>query len=450
MPFASLEGLRQEMIRLGVVRLLFKVLSTNDNSKQQIYLGSGYDSLKMIPGGELHAEPGLSRKHGASPRQIIKSALDFWWLNDDGESVRAPHAQLILYPQYPEVRMSGFLKGCAASPGALMSSRTAGRILFLGITEGGRIFGWLEDAGSAIANEAMQWIETGEVHRLSPVFVEIPLQPAASSSRDILCYKLLEICQTGWIASFRLGAHGEYIPYGAVNGAGYTLEGMFGITPNGIPLPDFLDWELKACTTSRWPRLNESARITLMTPELTTGLYTRDLEQFRERYAISKGEGVFYFTGTRRAGEHREDDRLFLEVRGIVGGKIVDPAGAGIFLIDEQNGEIAAGWTATGLLEHWKHKHGHTAYVPCEKKNEDGNTFYRYSHVVRLGEGADFSLILQAIASGNIYHDPGVKFTRRLNGTWQTHRRNQFRTTAGKICNLYKRCEDVDLLASSG
>ena len=62
MPFASLEGLRQEMIRLGVVRLLFKVLSTNDNSKQQIYLGSGYDSLKMIPGGELHAEPGLSRK----------------------------------------------------------------------------------------------------------------------------------------------------------------------------------------------------------------------------------------------------------------------------------------------------------------------------------------------------------------------------------------------------
>ena len=34
MPFASLEGLRQEMIRLGVVRLLFKVLSTNDNSKQ--------------------------------------------------------------------------------------------------------------------------------------------------------------------------------------------------------------------------------------------------------------------------------------------------------------------------------------------------------------------------------------------------------------------------------
>ena len=129
MPFASLEGLRQEMIRLGVVRLLFKVLSTNDNSKQQIYLGSGYDSLKMIPGGELHAEPGLSRKHGASPRQIIKSALDFWWLNDDGESVRAPHAQLILYPQYPEVRMSGFLKGCAASPGALMSSRTAGRIL---------------------------------------------------------------------------------------------------------------------------------------------------------------------------------------------------------------------------------------------------------------------------------------------------------------------------------
>lgn len=446
MPFASLEGLRQEMVRLGVGRLLFKVLSANDNSKQQIYLGGGYDSLKMIPGGELHAEPGSSRKHGASPRQIIKSALDFWWLNDEGGPVRAPHAQLILYPQYPEVRMSGFLKGCAASPGPLMSSRAAGRILFLGITESGRIFGWLEDAGSAIAIEAMQWTETGEAKRLSPVFVEIPLQPGTPSSRDILFQKLLEVCQCGWIASFRLGSQGEYIPYNAINGAGYTLEGMFGITPNGIPLPDFLDWELKACTTSRWPRLKESARITLLTPEPMTGLYTDDLEMFRERYAVSKSEGVAYFTGTRRAGQHRKSDRLFLEVRGIAGGKIVDPAGAGIFLVNEQNGEIAAGWTATGLLEHWKHKHGHTAYVPCEKKNENGRNFYRYSHVVRLGEGADFSLILQAIANGNIYHDPGVKFTRRSNGTWETHRRNQFRTTAGKIGHLYQHCEDVDLL----
>ena len=448
MPFASLESLRQEMVRLGVVRLLFKVLSTNDNSKQQIYLGGGYDSLKMIPGGELHAEPGFSQKHGASPRQIIKSALDFWWLNDEGGPVRAPYAQLILYPQYPEVRMSGFLKGCVASPSVLMSSRTAGRILFLGITKGERIFGWLDDAGSVIANEAMLWTETGEAKRLSPIFMEIPVQPTGPTSREILCGNLLEIYEKGWIPSFRLGPHGEYIPYNAVNGAGYTLEGLFGITPNGIPLPDFLDWELKACTTSRWPNLNENARITLMTPEPTTGIYAENLDVFRERYAQSKEEGIDYFTGTRRAGERRENDRLILEVRGITKGKIIDPQNAGIFLMDELNGDVAAGWTATALLEHWKHKHGHTAYVPCEKKKEHETTFYRYSHVVRLGEGADFSLILQAISRGDIYHDPGVKFERGTKGTWKTHRRNQFRTNARKIHELYQHCEDVDLCAS--
>lgn len=46
----------------------------------------------------------------------MKATLDFWWVSDNGSAANAPGAQLILYPKYPEVRLSGFLKSCATAP----------------------------------------------------------------------------------------------------------------------------------------------------------------------------------------------------------------------------------------------------------------------------------------------------------------------------------------------
>lgn len=432
------------MRELGSERVLLKILSSNDNSKNQVYLGAGYDSLQMIPGGELHAEQGTSRRYGKEPSHIVKSALNFWWLADDTPEY-APDAQLILYPQYPEVRMSGFLKNTSRSPSEIMDSRVRDRVLFLGTTKDGEILAWVEAADSPVANEVRAGMEDGRIVQRTGVLWEIILESRTLSSRDELCARLLEIHRAGWIPSFRLNSSGERIAYKALNGAGYTLEGMFGITPNGVALPDFLDWELKACTTSRWPHLNESARITLMTPEPTTGLYVDNIECFRERYTSATGEGEAYFTGTRKIGQHKENDNLNMVMTGIEGGKITSPELAGIFLVDAQAGDVAAGWTAVALLEHWKQKHGHTAFVPCEKKDEDGAVCYRYSHIVRLGEGADFSLLLKAFAAGIVYHDPGVKFTRTQSGTWKLHKRNQFRANVSQLNRLYKRCEDVDV-----
>lgn len=80
-----------------------------------------------------------------------------------------------------------------------------------------------------------------------------------SDSRAKLLAKLHDIHVAGWHDSMRLDGAGNTIAYVARNGAGYTLEAIFGIRPNGRAEPDFAGWEIKAFGSSR---------ITLMTPNL--------------------------------------------------------------------------------------------------------------------------------------------------------------------------------------
>jgi len=60
------------------------------------------------------------------------------------------------------------------------------------------------------------------------------------------------------------------------------------------------------------------------------------------------------------------------------------------------------------LMNHWNHKHAQTAYVPS-LKHTDPHLQYSYGNTVRLGEGADFLLVLKAMFQGKIYYDPGIK-----------------------------------------
>src|SRR5690606_5992623 len=117
----------------GVTQLLAKELAPNDNSKNQPYLGGDFQALSILPVGDLKPE------RTEKGRETIKGPLDFWWLQPDGTAENAPGAQMILYPQYPEIRLSGFLRGTRRAPNELMNSRLEGRILFLGITPTARI-----------------------------------------------------------------------------------------------------------------------------------------------------------------------------------------------------------------------------------------------------------------------------------------------------------------------
>ena len=64
-----------------------------------------------------------------SVRDRAKADVRFFWL-DEEVLHPAPNAQLILYPKYPEVRMSGFLMGCSKAPSELMRQRLEGEFCF--------------------------------------------------------------------------------------------------------------------------------------------------------------------------------------------------------------------------------------------------------------------------------------------------------------------------------
>src|SRR3954465_7779531 len=89
--------------KAGCKKLYAKLLSENDNSKNQIYFAGAVEALNVFPSEEIFAE---NTSRGPS----FKARMNFAWLLENGNLVTAPHAQLILYSQYPEVRFSGFLK----------------------------------------------------------------------------------------------------------------------------------------------------------------------------------------------------------------------------------------------------------------------------------------------------------------------------------------------------
>ena len=427
------------MRTLGVRRLYFKRLAENDNSKQQVYLGGSFEVLKVLPFSDIVSSPGGSRPN-------FKAALDLSWLDDSGASERATGAQLILYPDYPEVRLSGFLRGCRLAPVALMrpvpgdsrrfNNGPDGRVLVLGATEFGRIFAYLAPAETTIArtleNRAADagWTAIG-------VLVEIPMDQPTPARRAELLNRLAEVFSTGWHASVRRNAEGMVVPYVARNAAGYTLEAQFGITPHANSGPDFLGWELKAVG---------SLRITLMTPEPDGGYYgAHGVENFVRRFGHSRADDTIYFTGTHKVGAVCEATGQILRLAGFdtATAKIVDVSG-GIELRDG-NGVVSAAWSYSSLIRHWSKKHAAAAFVPYIRSEADP-VRYKYGNEVMLGEGAEFPRYLLAMQNGTVVYDPGSKVSFASTARSRTKARNQFRSVLSRLDALYSRFERLALV----
>ena len=156
----NLSQLKEIFGKAGATHLYAKVLAENDNSKNQIYFGGSIEAINAIPCRKIYAES--SNKRGPT----FKAELNFGWLQNTGEIASAPHSKLILYAQYPEIRFSGFLKGCSDGPNDLMIDRAQaksgtaelrrmidGRILFLGIKPAGQILGYTAAGNSEITRE---------------------------------------------------------------------------------------------------------------------------------------------------------------------------------------------------------------------------------------------------------------------------------------------------------
>ncbi|WP_257224134.1 MvaI/BcnI restriction endonuclease family protein, partial [Acinetobacter sp. YH16053] len=229
----------QTMQALGATRILLKPLSNNDNSKQQIYFGGNFEVLQDFPLGEIRAD-GESSKG-----PIFKAPLKLFWITPEGETEEATGSQIILYPKYPEIRLSGFLRGCSLAPSKIMKPPTPEERALYASQKRGMILGLAEDKVFAytgswdekISGEIQEYAEQNQDRQVLSVFYEY--YSSLTDSQELLIGKLKDIYLKGPIRSRRLDKDGTVIFYEAPNGAGFTLECEFGIIPNGKASPDF-------------------------------------------------------------------------------------------------------------------------------------------------------------------------------------------------------------------
>lgn len=437
----TLDTLRQMFAQHRVKRIFVKALAANDNSKNQPYFGGDFGVLNILPTGK----PEATVTSGPAGTPIFKAGLDFWWLADDGSVHPAPDAKLILYPQYPEVRFSGYLSGVdeVARPSNVMgTTRDAGRYLVLGTTKSGRIIGRAAAADSSLARELASLRGLREVG----VFKEVAVsgQLVGVDSRALLLRELCRISNLGWIDSKRLDSSGNVKAYAAQNGGGYTLEAELGIMPNGRSEPDYLGWEVKQHAVSSFARPN-SGIVTLMTPEPTGGIYVdKGVLEFVRRYGYNDTKGRVgrrNFGGIFKAGRLVPRTGLTLNLEGfdIATGKIVDSAG-GIILVDK-HADIAAKWSFAGLIDHWRRKHSFASFIASESRPGVVRQ-YRYSSLVALGTGTTFEHLIRAIANSTVYYDPGIK-VEGLPDHPVSKRRSQFRIKISELPRLYREFESV-------
>jgi len=426
----------------GCRRVFAKCLAPNDNSKNQVYFGGGFQALNVMPYDTPVADQETTRVR-------FKAHVDFWWLMPDGNVSPAPGAQLILYPQYPEVRFSGFLRGSSGAPGDVMSSRETGRVLVFGIREDGRVFAWAAAEQSAVAADLAEQRRLGSL-RPSGVFDEVPAEPA-HGGRQLevqLLVDLGRIHRLGWIDAKRLRQDGSVVECRGPNCGGSTLEAELGVAANSRAAPDYLGYEVKQHKVSDFGRPASGGAITLMTPEPTGGLYRDEgVEAFIRTYGYSDKlgrPGRMNVGGIYRVGARVESTGLRLTLLGwdAEARRIVDGNG-GVALLDD-SGRVAAIWPYTGLIGHWRRKHNRAVYVPSMLA-DNAPQRYCYGDLVRLGEGADFLRVLDALHSGVVYYDPGIKLEWST-GRTKIKRRSQFRVRSSDLDSLYNSVRTVGVL----
>jgi hypothetical protein len=432
MPIANSTQLLARFKSLGAERVFCKRLAENDNSKQQIYLGGSFEVLSFFPHGEITAYPELKTPN-------FKAALDLYWF-DEETLEKASGTQLILYPTYPEVRLSGFLSGCRIAPSEYLHQipkdqrrGTDGRVLIFGTTKDRHTLAYLAPANSGLAQELLdKFFNTTHKN----LFLELTLPVGSAQNKATVLAALSRIHKAGFHASCRRNKQGELVPYKANNGGGYTLEALLGITPNGKSEPDYLGWEIKS---------HSSNRITLMTPEPQGGFYgERGVKEFVERFGHEVADGHMYFTGGHSIGKICKSTGMTLDVRGFDQTKLqVSDVNGAVRLIDPLGNE-AASWPFAQLMSHWNCKHTFAAYVKYTLQKT--HLAYRYESPVVMGEHTDFTKFLFALCTGVIIFDPGSKVSNARTSRSTVKARSQFRVNVKNLGLLYTKLSRESLV----
>lgn len=446
----TLSQLTQLFLEKGSVKLYAKTLAENDNSKNQVYFAGAVEALNVFPSKEIFAS---NTKKGPG----FKASLDFAWLGDDGNTSVAPHAQLILYSQYPEVRFSGFLLGCKNAPKQLMADRNRARtlpafvreqlpdrVLFLATTADRKVIGYLAGGKSEIA----QQFRSNEYKNAFVVFKEIPIGKSDDEYEAMLLARLSSIHKAGWIDSKQLDSSGNLKPCRAPQCGGFTLEAEFGIPKNSDSEPDFHGWEIKQYSVADFDKIVSAKPITLLTPEPDGGFYkTADPEAFIRKFGYSDKRGRIdrmNFGGRHLVGTRCGSTGLTMFLSGfdIDSGMITDAEGVVALLSD--SGEVAASWSFAKLFAHWSKKHSKAVYVPS-KRRLSPNWQYSFGHTVQLARGTDSLRLMKAFATRAMYYDPGIKLENASSNSSKPKKRSQFRVSSRNLPTLYSEMKLVSV-----
>lgn len=443
----AIERIFQQLRGLGACEVLIKPLAPNDNSKNQIYLAGDVSALGKLPTGTVEWVQGSSTKLSEARRgPIFRAAVNLWWLGNEGNIQPAPHAKLIMYPQYSEVRLSGFLRNCEIAPSALFDinkrGREPGRVLLLAVMPDSRVVAKVFAANEeeAVELSALNFESYG-------VFRLLSLVHAQGNSDQILIAELRRIHRANWLDPVYLQADGTFSPCRGTNCGGVTLESHLGIRANGSAEPDFHGWEIKQHGVGNLLR-PKASRITLMTPEPSGGDYVEQGPEYFVRtwgYPDRQGrEDRLNFGGVYRCGEAAHNLtglRLVLDGYDVCA-RTINGSGK-VALLDSHDRE-AASWSFAKLMDHWRRKHSKAAFVPSEKSISPVR--YRYGNNVMLAEGARFRVLLEAFAAGHVYYDPGIKLEGASGVNGALKRRSQFRVDSRNISMLYEYSRYVDVL----
>lgn len=407
----------------GIRRLAVKPLSPNDNSKNQIYVGPGSEVLRVLTPREMIANVAAGSASGKarSRKSAFYGPLDFAWLHEAGTDA-APHAKLVYYPQYPEVRFSGFLRGCSRPP-TILAKREKGRVLFFGVEATGRILGVVgteEDLSSlpgAVVG-ACGPLQIRGLDRSETSHFEVSPRDRRRANLE---QAVLLVRSAGWSPGTKF-SRGTRTTYEGRNAAGYTLEAILGVEANGRPEPDFEEWEIKA---------HRNSPVTVFTPEPDGGIWvTEGRATFMRRYGYEdrKGRaGRINFGGLLRNGEVSSLTGCML----VLGDTAIELCGP--------EREVAASWSFAKLLPHWNRKHDNVAYISYEERASSHRVReYRFGREVMFGTTTEFQRFLDAVRSGKIYLDPAPKMTVGDDGRAVVKSRWQFRIRFKDLPVLYE------------
>ena len=433
----SLEQMWASMQAHGAVRLLVKELAPNDNSKNQPYLASDHSlsGFSIIPARDVSA---VGRN--------FRADVDFAWLDEAGNAWPAPHAKVIQYRRYPEIRLSGFLLGCKKPPSELMNTREAGRVLFLGVTGSGAV-AHVVGPGSALAAETRAIIASGRTTRVSALY-ELPMALGVSNEQMLL-RRLADIHAAGWISGKRLRADGQVVPYGARNAGGMTLEAACGVAANSIPLPDYLGWEVKGLGARDYRKPAPGSAITLITVQPRGGFYAEHgVVEFIKRFGYPDKSGKpdrLNFGGRYLFGVPVPLTGARLLIEGYQPESGIEPDGRLVLVMSD--GTEGATWPFADLLEHWTQKHARAVFVPYERSAPGDPTAFRYGPQVLLGWDSDLTRFVHQMWLGNANYDPACKLEGVSTVAPKAKHRHQFRTRLSKLEGLYDRIAWRDLAA---